>query len=391
MGISTLVRVLALGALAVLGACASAVNDDATQPVQDDTSSAERQSASSPRSEGRTPPLIIAHRGASGYRPEHTLEAYKLAVEQGADFIEPDLVMTQDGVLVALHDSVLDTTTDVATRPEFADRRTSKIVSGVLFENSWFSEDFTLEELRSLRVVERLPKIRPSNRAYDGKFSVPTFVEVIELARRLESSTGRRVGIYPETKHPSYFRDLGLPMEEELAQLLHAYGYRGKDAPIFLQSFEVGNLQHLRSLTDLPIIQLLDDRGGPFDASVPDGKLSYAQMASPAGLKAIAAYADGIGPDKSMVIARDTLGALRNSRPTSLVADAHAAGLKVHVWTFRAENQYLPIDLRSDTPESLAPNKLGNFAAELRAFVDAGVDGLFVEQPDIAAALLAQQ
>jgi glycerophosphoryl diester phosphodiesterase len=304
-------------------------------------------------------PIVIAHRGASGLRPEHTLAAYTLAIEQGADFIEPDLVPTKDGVLVARHENNIADTTDVAARPEFAARRTTKTIDGAA-QTGWFTEDFTLAELKMLRAKERLPQLRPDNTAYDGQFEVPTLDEVIALAR------SRGVGIYPETKHPSYFRAIGLPLEDRLLASLKAVGWDRADAPVFIQSFEVANLKALAARTKVRLIQLIDEKGGPADGAAP----SYAAMATPAGLKAVARYAYGIGPNKALVRAAD-------GAPTRLVADAHAAGLKVHPWTFRAENLFLPPALRvGDDPKAA-----GRLSEEIARHLDLGIDGFFTDFP----------
>ena len=280
-------------------------------------------------------PIVIAHRGASGERPEHTLASYGLAIDEGADFIEPDLVLTQDNVFVARHENDITGTTDVATRPEFAGRKTTKVIDGQS-HTGWFTEDFTLAELKTLRAKERLPQLRPANAAYDGKFDIPTLAEVIALAKKRSKELGRTIGIYPETKHPSYFASIGLPMERHLVAELKAAGWDSADAPVFVQSFEVDNLKLLHTLTRVRLIQLMDGSGGPADNAAP----SYAAMITPEGLKAVAAYAWGIGPNKDMVDKGE-------GAPTSLVADAHKAGLRVHVWTFRAENFFLPASLKN--------------------------------------------
>jgi glycerophosphoryl diester phosphodiesterase len=311
-------------------------------------------------------PIIIAHRGASGERPEHTLASYALAIEQGADYIEPDLVLTKDGVLVARHENEISETTDVATKPEFASRKTSKVIDGQKF-TGWFTEDFTLAELKTLRAKERLPMLRSANMAYDGQFEIPTFAEILKLLQAEEKKRGRQIGVYPETKHPSYFASIGLAHEEPLLKTLAEFGLNTADSAVFVQSFEVGNLRALRPRTKVKLIQLMDEKGSPADR--PD--LSYTQMASPEGLKAIAAYADGIGPNKAMVIPRNMLGNL--GEPTALVADAHRLGLAVHPWTFRRENFFLPLGQRS----GINPAGHGDLAAEIKAFVAAGVDGLF--------------
>lgn len=314
-------------------------------------------------------PIVIAHRGASGDRPEHTLAAYDLAIDQGADFIEPDLVPTRDGYLVARHENNITDTTDVAAHPEFAARKTTKTIDGET-QTGWFTEDFTLAELRTLRAKERLPQLRPANTRYDGQFAVPTIEEVIALAKRRSAETGRTIGIYPETKHPTYFRAIGLPLEEKLVAALQAAGWNRADAPVFIQSFEVDNLKRLHTLTPIPLIQLMASAGGPADGAA----TSYATMATPHGLRAIAAYAAGIGPEKAMIQPGD-------GPATTLVADAHAAGLKLHPWTFRAESYFLPPSLKVGGPADR-----GHLDREVRRFLDLGVDGVFSDHPGIAVA-----
>jgi glycerophosphoryl diester phosphodiesterase len=321
-------------------------------------------------------PTIIAHRGASGERPEHTLASYELAIEQGADYIEPDLVLTRDGILVARHENEISETTDVADHPEFAARKTTKTIDGSPM-TGWFTEDFTLAELKTLRAKERLPMLRKANMAYDGQYEIPAFAEILALARQKGAETGRIIGVYPETKHPGYFASIGLPHEAPLLSALTAAGMDSADSPVFIQSFERGNLQALRLKTPVKLIQLMSKDGGPAD----DGSTTYQQMATPEGLKAIAAYADGIGVEKAMVIPRTMIGNL--DRPTSLVADAHAAGLKVHVWTFRRENYFLPLNLKS----GVNPAAHGEVIAEMRAFISAGIDGLFSD--NVAEAVAA--
>jgi glycerophosphoryl diester phosphodiesterase len=327
---------------------------------------------------GRRLPLVIGHRGASGYRPEHTIASYTLAIELGADYIEPDLVSTKDHVLVARHENDITGTTDVASHPEFAARRTTKTIDGVVHEG-WFTEDFTLAELRTLRAVERLPDLRPANTAFDGLYQIPTFQEVIDLAKR------HRVGIYPETKHPTYFDSIGLSLEEPMLAALRANGLDRPGAKVFIQSFEVANLKELNRKTRLPLVQLIDEVGAPYDFVVAGDPRTYADLVTPAGLAEIATYADGIGPSKNLIVPRDAAGNLLE--PTSLVRDAHRAGLVVHPWTFRRENSFLPNDFRQGNPAS--PEYLrapGDLPAELRLFFHLGVDGVFSDNSDVAVA-----
>jgi glycerophosphoryl diester phosphodiesterase len=322
--------------------------------------------------------IVVAHRGASGYRPEHTLAAYELAIELGADYIEPDLVATRDHVLVVRHENEISGTTDVADHAEFADRQTTRTIDGVPVVG-WFTEDFTLAELGTLRARERLPDLRPAGAALDGRYPIPTFQQVIDLAER------RHVGIYPETKHPTYFRSIGLPLEEPLVQALHANGYHGPDAPVFIQSFEVGNLRRLRRMTGVPLVQLLDDHGGPYDLAASGDPRTYADLATPAGLAELAAHVQGIGPSKRLIVPRDADD--QRGSPTALVGDAHRAGLLVHPWTFRRENVFLPEELRRGDPASPAYLRaVGDLPAEVRQFCQLGVDGLFSDNPDLAVA-----
>jgi len=316
-------------------------------------------------------PILIAHRGASGERPEHTLAAYERAIDQGADYIEPDLVLTKDGVLVARHENEIGGTTDVANHPEFADRKTTKTIDGVEMAG-WFTEDFTLAELRTLRARERLPDVRPANKRFDGLYQIPTFEEILKLVRAKEAETGRRIGLYPETKHPSYFAGIGLPHQVPLLELLSRFGYMTAADPVFIQSFEVGNLKALRAATRLRLIQLVDAEGGPADLP----GTTYDEMLSVQGLGDIASYADGIGPSAALVLAPE--GA------TALVGRAHDAGLQVHVWTLRMENIFLPAQYqRSDDPEGR-----GDFAGYVSAIVRTGVDGIFSDFPAQARAAM---
>lgn len=331
-------------------------------------------------SRAMTQPIIIAHRGASGLRPEHTLASYQLAIDQGADFIEPDLVLTKDGHLICRHENEIGGTTDVGARPEFADRKKVHMIDGERYEG-WFTEDFTLAEIKTLRCKERLPQLRPGNMAYDGQFEVPTFEEVLELAKLQSARTGRTIGVYPETKHPTWFEGLSLSFDKPLLTLIRRYGLDAADAPIFIQSFEVTNLKRLRTKTKAPLVQLMAKDGGPFDLAAQG--VTYASMATAAGLQEISAYAQGVGPEKILILPRD--GANKNLSPTSFVKDAHAAGLVVHPWTFRAENYFLPEDYRkgqSSEPTYLA--QPGDLVAEVQAFLAAGVDGVFSDFPGIA-------
>jgi len=291
--------------------------------------------------------VVIAHRGASGQRPEHTLESYRLAIEEGADYIEPDLVMTRDAVLIARHENEIGGTTDVAQHPQFAERRRTQIIDGETM-TGWFTEDFTLAEIKTLRARERLPELRPQNRAFDGRFSVPTFDEIMQLANdtNRQRASGARIGVYPETKHPAHFAGIGLAQEAAVLGILERFGYASDGSPVFIQSFDPANLRQLRGMTRLPLVQLLEhelrDLGG------------------------IAKYADAIGIAKHLASAEG-------------VAAAHAVNLKVHVWTFRAENEFLPDDLRiGDSPAAH-----GDLDTEIRRFLSRGIDGFFVDFPAV--------
>ena len=340
-------------------------------------------------------PLLIGHRGASGYVPEHTLISYFMAIQQGADYAEPDLVMTKDGVLVARHENEIGGTTNVASHKPFARRKTVKTIDGTPVEG-WFTEDFTLAELKTLRARERIPEIRPSNAWFDGQFEIPTFDEILALirsqdeqrataARKLGLPKPARIGVYPETKHPTYFDDCGLRMDRALLQTLARHGYEGRNAPVFIQSFEVGNLQRLRKRTRVPMVQLIEATGAPYDLVASGDSRTYADLIAPAGLESIAEYANAIGPSKLLVIPRDASEALAS--PTSLVRDAHAVGLGVHPWTFRAENHFLPANMRS----SANPTEIGDLAAELNTYLATGIDGFFTDHPGIAHQVLAER
>jgi len=291
--------------------------------------------------------VVIAHRGASGERPEHTLESYRLAIEQGADYIEPDLVMTRDGVLIARHENEIGGTTDVASRPEFAARRRAQIIDGETM-TGWFTEDFTLAEIKRLHARERLPALRPRNCAFDDRFSVPTFDEILQLVTETHKrrNAGPRIGVYPETKHPAHFAAIGLPQERAVLNALERFDYGREGSPVFIQSFDPNNLRQLRDMTHLPLVQLLEHELGD--------------------LRRIAEYADGIGIAKPLATAKG-------------IADAHSLDLTVHVWTFRAENEFLPADLRIGE----APAAHGNLDGEIERYLSRGIDGFFTDFPAI--------
>ena len=362
--------------------------------------------------DGRAP-LVIAHRGASGYRPEHTLEAYALGIEQGADFIEPDLVLSQDGVLHARHEPMLarvqlesdgrtikrsadgrpelhriDTSTNVWQLEKYTDRLRIKQLDGKPV-GGWFAEDFTAAELRAdVRAQERLRDFRQSNNVFNNLYAIPTLAEVIDLAQRRSKELGRTIGIYPETKHPSYFKSFtdarGLQRIEDLlvAQLHAAYG-NNQDAPVFIQSFEVNNLQYVRRQTKLRLIQLLSATGQPYDFQVSGDMRSYQDLARPQGLDFLKGYVDGIGAHTQLMVPSD---GRRLQAPTALIQNAHARGLPVHGWTFRVENQFLPSELARGTSAS-AP---GDMAAQLRVFIEAGMDGFFTDHPDLGRETLSK-
>jgi glycerophosphoryl diester phosphodiesterase len=316
-----------------------------------------------PAAAEENPMLIIAHRGASAERPEHTLAAYELAIDQGADYIEPDLVATKDLVLVARHENELSGTTDVATREEFEDRRRDKTIDGQKVAG-WFAEDFTLAELRTLRVKERIPSLRPANARYDGLYQVPTFAEVVKLVRAKEAAMGKRIGLYPELKHPEFLlQNAGIDMVDLLLRELRQLGITPAD-PVFIQSFEIAPLQRLKQRgPGFKLVQLVAPGEGPAD----EPAMRYAEMVTPTGLIEVAKYADAVGANIAMILAPD-------GTPTSLVADAKAAGLQVHAWTVRPENAFLPPSLQTgDDPKGRGCGDL-KLAAMLKA---AGVAGVF--------------
>jgi glycerophosphoryl diester phosphodiesterase len=324
--------------------------------------------------------IVIGHRGAAGYRPEHTLASYELAAQLGADFMEPDLVVTSDGVLVCRHEPEIGGTTDIASHPEFAMRKTTKMLDGVAV-TGWFTEDFTLAELKALRAVERLPLIRQQVTQFNGRYEIPTFQEVLDLRARLSKELRRSLGIYPETKHPTFFRDAGLALEPRLLECLRRNRLNQPDAPVFVQSFEVTSLKQLRAAgLRTKAVQLLATSGAPFDTVAAGCGLSYADLSTAAGLRGVASYAQGIGPDKLQVIPRTADGTL--GYPTALVDDAHDAGLVVHPYTFRAENNFLPVDYQT----SAAGIEYGRAIDEQVTYLHAGLDGLFTDQADISVA-----
>jgi len=355
-------------------------------------------------------PIVIGHRGASGYRPEHTLEAYSLAIAQGANFIEPDLVMSKDGELLARHEPMLarvdlnadgtiklvggkpvinrtDTSTNVWELSAYANRITVKTVDGQKV-GGWFAEDFTAAEIRAdVRAQERLRDLRLGNNAYNNQYVIPTLQEVINLAKAKSIETGRTIGIYPETKHPSYFKTYAegagvQRMEDKLVATLHANYGNNRNAPVYIQSFEVSNLQYVNSQTDIKIAQLLNGSGRPYDFTVAGDARSYQDLTLAAGLDFIDGYADGVGANTSLMI---PLVAGKLGSPTTLIGDAHARGLEVHGWTFRAENAFLPNEFDSSTN----PAALGNLSGQIRAFAVLGIDGIFTDHPDLGVAAIA--
>ncbi|MGW5648863.1 glycerophosphodiester phosphodiesterase [Saccharopolyspora sp. NPDC003752] len=320
---------------------------------------------------------VFGHRGASGYRPEHTLASYELAARMGADYIEPDLVSTKDGVLVARHENEIGGTTDVAEHPEFAGRKTTKVIDGSSI-TGWFTEDFTLAELKTLRAKERIPDVRPNNTIYDGRYEVPTFQEVLDLRARLSRELRRDIGVAPETKHPSYFAKLGLALEPGVVEALTRNGLNRPDAKVAVQSFEVANLKELDRSLRVQLVQLISNSGAPQDFVEAGDPRTYADLVKPAGLREIAAYADVIGPDTKVILPVNADGFL--TAPTTVVADAHAAGLEVVPYTVRAENKFLPADFRS----SADPAAFGDAFGFFRALFEQDIDGIFSDHPDIA-------
>ncbi|MEU7833450.1 MULTISPECIES: glycerophosphodiester phosphodiesterase [unclassified Nonomuraea] len=338
--------------------------------LQPNTATAERRAQA---------PVVIGHRGASAHRPEHTLLSYEAAIAMGADYIEPDLVSTKDHILVARHENDITGTTDVAAHPEFADRRATKTVDGRPI-TGWFTEDFTLAELKTLRAKERVPDLRPDNTAFDGVAEIPTFEEVVRLAQR------HGVGVYPETKHPTYFDSIGLSLEEPLLETLNSNHMR----KVYIQSFETANLRELRKKTRLPLIQLITFGGAPYDWVAAGDQRTYDDMVKPEGLREVASYANGIGVDTRRVVPVGADGKL--TEPTTLVQDAHRRRLDVHVWTVRNENSQLPLDYRLGNPASPAfPRATGDVMGWLNRLLDLGVDGAFCDDPAMGRAVVAQR
>ncbi|MFZ6844639.1 glycerophosphodiester phosphodiesterase [Undibacterium sp. RuTC16W] len=325
---------------------------------------------------------LFAHRGASALRPEHTLAAYAKAIADGADYIEPDLVSTRDGVLVARHEAILDETTDVSQRPEFAVKRTTKTIDGRT-HTGWFCDDFTLSELKSLRAVERLPKVRPQNTFYDRMFQILTWDEIIDFAAAESATVGRLIGLVPELKHSTYFAKVGLPLEDRFLKSLTEHEYT-KRCPLEIQSFEVANLKYIRSVIgkkdNIRLMQLVAEGNiRPADVVAAGGDLNFGAMSSKAGLRDIARYADVVAPPTRALIPLLADGKL--GQPTALINDAHDAGLLVHTWTFRPENRFLAADFRDSNGEN-ARNEIGSIA-EIRRYIDAGIDGFFSDDSAI--------
>ncbi|MEU6367715.1 glycerophosphodiester phosphodiesterase [Streptomyces sp. NPDC046931] len=329
-------------------------------------------------------PTVIGHRGASGYRPEHTFGSYQLALDLGADIVEAgDLVPTKDGHLVCRHEPEIGGTTDVADHPEFAGRKTTKVLDGVT-TTGWFTEDFTLAELKTLRAVERIPATRQRNTLYDGRWEIPTFEEVLRWQDEQTRKRGKQVWIYPETKHPTYFRKLGLGLEERLATILRAHGKDRKNSPVIIQSFEPTSIQRLNKLVGNPLVVLLSAANTrPWDFVATGDPRTVADLVTPEGLTEIASYAQGIGPTLDLVIPKDANGNL--TRPTTLVADAHAAGLILHPYTMRNENTFLPANFRKGTD----PAAYGDVFGAYQAYFATGIDGVFTDNADTG--LLARE
>jgi glycerophosphoryl diester phosphodiesterase len=329
-------------------------------------------------------PTVIGHRGASGYRPEHTFGSYQLALDLGADIVEAgDLVPTRDGHLVCRHEPEIGGTTDVADHKEFADRKKTKVLDGVS-TTGWFTEDFTLAELKTLRAIERIPANRPHNTLYNGRWEIPTFEEVLKWQDEQTRRRGRQVWIYPETKHPTYFRKLGLGLEERVAKLLHRHGKDRRNSPVILQSFEPTSIQRLNKLVDNPLVVLLSAANTrPWDFVETGDPRTVADLITPKGLREIAGYAQGIGPTLDLVITKKADGSL--DKETTLVADAHKVGLILHPYTMRNENPFLPAEFRKGTDADAYGDAFGAF----KRYFATGIDGVFTDNPDTG--VLARQ
>ncbi|MFF6983270.1 glycerophosphodiester phosphodiesterase [Streptomyces sp. NPDC008343] len=329
-------------------------------------------------------PTIIGHRGASGYRPEHTLGSYQLALDMGADIVEAgDLVPTKDGHLVCRHEPEIGGTTDVADHPEFADRKKTKSLDGVA-TTGWFTEDFTLAELKTLRATERIPANRPHNTLYNGRWEIPTFEEVLRWQDEQSRKRGKQVWIYPELKHPTYFRKQGLALEERVAKVLHKHGKDRRNSPVILQSFEPTSIQRLNKLVDNPLVVLLSGATTrPWDFVETGDPRTVADLVKPAGLREIASYAQGIGPTLDLIIPKDANGNL--TQPTTLVADAHKVGLILHPYTMRNENPFLPTSFRKGTDADAYGDVFGAY----KTYFATGIDGVFTDNPDTG--LLARE
>ncbi|MER5941890.1 glycerophosphodiester phosphodiesterase [Streptomyces sp. NPDC001928] len=329
-------------------------------------------------------PTIIGHRGASGYRPEHTLGSYQLALDMGADIVEAgDLVPTKDGHLVCRHEPEIGGTTDVADHPEFADRKKTKSLDGVA-TTGWFTEDFTLAELKTLRATERIPANRPHNTLYNGRWEIPTFEEVLKWQEEQTRKRGKQVWIYPELKHPTYFRKQGLALEERVAKVLHKYGRDKRNSPVIIQSFEPTSIQRMNKLVDNPLVVLLSGATTrPWDFVETGDPRTVADLVKPAGLREIASYAQGIGPTLDLVIPKDAAGNL--TTPTTLVADAHKVGLILHPYTMRNENPFLPANFRKGTDADAYGDVFGAY----KTYFATGIDGVFTDNPDTG--LLARE
>jgi glycerophosphoryl diester phosphodiesterase len=368
------VGVLALAGLALLSVTGLAVGSASASEASSESGGSADAAA---HGRGHDDPVIIGHRGAPGYRPEHTLASYELAYRMGVSWVDVDLVPTKDGQLVARHEPEIGGTTDVAKHPEFADRKKTVVLDGVT-TTGWFTQDFTLAELKTLRAVERIPANRPHNTLYNGRYQIATYQEVLDLTKRLGKELHRTLGTYPEVKHSTFFQSIGNPTEPKLVSILKRNGLDRPDAPAIIQSFEVSNLIALHKQVRTPLLQLTSATGAPADFVANGDKRTYADIVSAKGLKDVAKYAKYLGPDKAQIIPLDAAGNL--TKPTALVADAHQAGLKVQPYTFRNENPFLPANLRS----SAEPDAYGDVFTEEAAFLKAGVDGFFADQPDTA-------